>query len=301
MAATGERPLMLSETGMDTIREGEEHQAELLTWQARAAFELGLSGFIVFAFTDEWHTGGAEITDWAFGLVKQDRTPQARLRGGRRGFQKPASAAAASELPRRRSMVPAYNAAGDARRVPRIARRICNYPDYETIVVDDGSSDSTARDRRSVAGVRLIRARASRPRGRAQRAESRLPRRDASPSSTPTRAPIADWLYHLVEALTRRGAAAAGGPEFRAAIRLSADAAIAARAGTVRARFAPATTTLDAGVRMQHDRSTKRRPRRPAASTRSFTAAGDDVDFSWRLAERRKASRSQAPGRGRDS
>ncbi|HLX37173.1 MAG TPA: hypothetical protein VKR29_05205, partial [Candidatus Binataceae bacterium] len=73
MAATGERPLMLSETGMDTIREGEEHQAELLTWQARAAFELGLSGFIVFAFTDEWHTGGAEIADWAFGLVKKDR------------------------------------------------------------------------------------------------------------------------------------------------------------------------------------------------------------------------------------
>src|SRR5512146_1580320 len=56
MAATGARPLVLRATGMDTIREGEEHQAELLAWQARAAFELGLSGFIVFAFTDEWHT-----------------------------------------------------------------------------------------------------------------------------------------------------------------------------------------------------------------------------------------------------
>src|SRR5216683_4645831 len=76
MAATGERPLMLSETGMDTIREGETHQAELLSWQARAAFELGLSGFIVFAFTDEWHTGGAEISDWAFGLVTRDRQPK---------------------------------------------------------------------------------------------------------------------------------------------------------------------------------------------------------------------------------
>ena len=74
MALTGERPLMLSETGMDTIREGEEHQAELLQWQARAAFEIGLSGFIVFAFTDEWHTGGVEITDWAFGLVTRERS-----------------------------------------------------------------------------------------------------------------------------------------------------------------------------------------------------------------------------------
>jgi len=53
---------MLSETGMDTIRRGaRRHQAELLSWQARAAFELGLSGFIVFAFTDEWHTGGPPI------------------------------------------------------------------------------------------------------------------------------------------------------------------------------------------------------------------------------------------------
>src|SRR5260370_37164449 len=53
MGQAGELPLMLSETGMDTIREGEEHQAELLAWQGRAAFELGLGGFIVFAFTAE--------------------------------------------------------------------------------------------------------------------------------------------------------------------------------------------------------------------------------------------------------
>ena len=87
MAATGERPLVLSETGMDTIREGEDHQAELLAWQARATFELGLSGFIVFAFTDEWHTGGAEISDWAFGLVTRiafASAPSTRLAGSSR-------------------------------------------------------------------------------------------------------------------------------------------------------------------------------------------------------------------------
>ncbi|MHB8383380.1 MAG: glycoside hydrolase family 2 TIM barrel-domain containing protein, partial [Candidatus Binataceae bacterium] len=51
LSSTGDRPLILSETGMDTIREGEARQAETLAWQARAAFELGLSGFVVFAFT----------------------------------------------------------------------------------------------------------------------------------------------------------------------------------------------------------------------------------------------------------
>src|SRR5208282_626983 len=50
MALSGERPRVLSETGIDTIREGEEAQAEFLGWQARAAFELGLAGLVVFAF-----------------------------------------------------------------------------------------------------------------------------------------------------------------------------------------------------------------------------------------------------------
>ena len=58
MAITGERPLVLSETGIDTIRESEQHQAELLAWQARDALELGLSGLVIFAFTDEWFRGG---------------------------------------------------------------------------------------------------------------------------------------------------------------------------------------------------------------------------------------------------
>ena len=131
MAATGERPLVLSETGMDTIREGEEHQAELLTWQARAAFELGLSGFIVFAFTDEWHTGGAEITDWAFGLVTRDRTRKRAFDAVGEVFSEPA-ATAAEGVSQSFSGGAAYNAAGDARRVPRLARaselsRLRNY------------------------------------------------------------------------------------------------------------------------------------------------------------------------------
>ncbi len=76
MALSGDLPLVLSETGIDTLREGEEAQAEFLGWQARAAFELGLAGLVVFAFTDEWYRGGSEITDWAFGLVTRERRPK---------------------------------------------------------------------------------------------------------------------------------------------------------------------------------------------------------------------------------
>src|SRR5262249_34515821 len=76
MAITGERPLLLSETGIDTIREGEQHQAELLSWQSRAALELGFAGLVIFAFPDECFRGGGEIMDWAFGLPTREGAPK---------------------------------------------------------------------------------------------------------------------------------------------------------------------------------------------------------------------------------
>ena len=145
MAATGERPLMLSETGMDTIREGEEHQAELLAWQARAAFEIGLSGFIVFAFTDEWHTGGVEISDWAFGLVKKDRTPKRAFEAVGEVFRG-ALPPPLRVAPKASVIVPAYNSAATIGACLESLKAL-HYPDYETIVIDDGSTDATAQHR----------------------------------------------------------------------------------------------------------------------------------------------------------
>ncbi len=39
-------------------------------------FRCGLAGTCVFSYTDEWFTGGHPITDWAFGLVRRDRSPK---------------------------------------------------------------------------------------------------------------------------------------------------------------------------------------------------------------------------------
>src|SRR5208283_2222271 len=154
LATTADRPLVLSETGMDTIREGEAHQAELLRWQARATFELGLAGFIVFAFTDEWHTGGAEITDWAFGLTRRDRSPKLAFDAVAKVFgdNLPPPLAAA---PKATVVVAAYNAASTLGECLSSIREL-NYPDYETIVIDDGSTDSTS-EIAGRAGVRAIR------------------------------------------------------------------------------------------------------------------------------------------------
>lgn len=153
MAITGERPLVLSETGIDTIREGEQHQAELLSWQTRAVLELGLSGLVIFAFTDEWFRGGAAITDWAFGITTRERAPKpsfAAIKQIFRGSLPPALAVPSASV-----IVPAYDAASTiAGCIESLKRQ--NYPDWEIIVVDDGSTDSTALIAES-AGVRTLR------------------------------------------------------------------------------------------------------------------------------------------------
>src|ERR1700722_14694691 len=278
MGQAGELPLVLSETGMDTIREGEEHQAELLSWQCRAAFELGLSGFIVFAFTDEWHTGGAEITDWAFGLTRRDRSPKLAFDAVGKVFSEnlPPRLAAA---PKATVVVAAYNAAATLGECLASLRDL-NYPDYETIVIDDGSTDSTSEIAKQ-SNVRAIRVEhmglaAARNAGVEAASGEVIAFIDADARAD------RDWLYHLVETIKRRDAAAAAGPNFAPDPRSARAAAMAAAPG------------LPQEVRAGDDRLaqlcgcnmaiTKAALIKVGGFDPLFTNAGDDVDLSWRLA-----------------
>lgn len=289
LSSTGDRPLILSETGMDTIREGEAHQAEILSWQARAAFELGLSGFIVFAFTDEWHTGGAEITDWAFGLVTRERKPKQAFAALGEVFNSDLPPALAA-TPRLSVVVAAYNAAatlGDC----LASLRVQNYSDYETIVVDDGSADATAQIAEQ-GGARVVRV-DHRGLGGARNAGIDAATGEIVAFLDADARADRDWLYHLVECITRRGAAAAGGPNFAPAANKVKAAAMAAAPG------------LPCEVRAGDDRLaqlcgcnmaiTRAALRSAGGFDPAFTAAGDDVDLSWRLAERGEILAS-APG-----
>ena len=73
---TGERPLILGEFGMDTIRQSQDEQAEMLGWHIESVAKCGLAGTILFSWTDEWFTGGNEVMDWAFGIVTRGREPK---------------------------------------------------------------------------------------------------------------------------------------------------------------------------------------------------------------------------------
>ncbi len=69
---TEEKPLILGEFGMDTIRHSQDEQAEMLGWHIDSVVKCGLAGTIFFSWTDEWFTGEQEITDWAFGIVTRE-------------------------------------------------------------------------------------------------------------------------------------------------------------------------------------------------------------------------------------
>ncbi|MGH8059577.1 MAG: glycosyltransferase, partial [Candidatus Entotheonellia bacterium] len=137
----GDKPLVLTEFGMDAIRAGEEHQAETLAWQIHSAFEMGAAGTVVFTWTDEWFTGGYQITDWAFGLVDAKRQPRKAYFAVQAAYQEPCPPLP-EDPPKISVVVCAYNAESTMRDCLESLTKLA-YPNYETLVIDDGSKDRT--------------------------------------------------------------------------------------------------------------------------------------------------------------
>ena len=138
----GERPLVMSEIGLDSRRNGEHAQARMLDWQVRTAFAAGCAGAFVYAWTDEWYRGGAEVDDWDFGLTRRDRGLKPALHAVRDAFEEVPFAPDLS-WPRVSVVVCTYNGSRTIRNCLDGLSRLA-YPDYEVIVVDDGSTDETA-------------------------------------------------------------------------------------------------------------------------------------------------------------
>src|SRR5262245_42828785 len=137
----GEKPLLLGELGMDTRRHGEAEQADFLAGHVREALLTGLAGAFIFSWTDDWHTGGCPIEDWAFGLTRADRSPKASYHALREVFESP-PAALLPHTPRVSVVVCTYNGGRTLEQCLHSLLAL-HYPDYEVIVVDDGSTDDT--------------------------------------------------------------------------------------------------------------------------------------------------------------
>lgn len=139
----GDRPLLITELGLDSRGHGKEAQARGLDWQVRAAFASGCAGALVFSWTDEWHRGGYDIEDWDFGLTDRHRQAKPALATVREAF---AETPFPSDLnwPRITVVVCTYNGSRTIRECCEGLQRV-RYPNYEVIIVNDGSTDATVK------------------------------------------------------------------------------------------------------------------------------------------------------------
>ena len=203
------KPLVLSEFGVDSVREGEAEQASIVARTAAAAAELGCAGTVVFSYTDEWFTGGFEIQDWSFGLVTREREPKPAFHALREVYQaklpKPPDPA-----PKVSVVICAYNAERTMEECMESLRHV-RYPNYEVIVVDDGSTDRTKEIAERYPDYRII---SHENRGLSvARNEGILAANGEIVAFTDSDCAVdPDWLTFLVHRLLSESFAAVGGP-----------------------------------------------------------------------------------------
>jgi GT2 family glycosyltransferase len=138
----GNRPLMVTELGLDSRSHGEHAQARALDWQIRTAFAAGCAGAFVFAWTDEWHRGGHDIQDWDFGLTDRKRRPKPVLETVRKAFAE-VPFQPRPTWPRISVVICTFNGGRTIRHCLEGIQKL-RYANYEVIVIDDGSTDKTA-------------------------------------------------------------------------------------------------------------------------------------------------------------
>ncbi len=138
----GELPFVLTELGMCSLRHGREGQAEFLDWQIQEAFDHGLAGAVVFGWTDPFFQDNQLITDWGFGLVDAERRPKPSYWAVKRRFTTATPFAPERRWPRVSVVVAAHNAGRTLESCLASLTRL-RYPNYEAIVVNDGSTDDT--------------------------------------------------------------------------------------------------------------------------------------------------------------
>jgi len=286
----GDRPVLLSEFGMDTCRQGEQAQSDALLWYVDESLRAGMAGVTIYSWSDHWSRGGLAIDEWSFGLF--DRRGQAKLslrplREKLKGIDSPGDGLELCELPAFSVVVCTHN--GGAR-IEACLRALQNldYPDFEILVVDDGSFDDTAEIVRGFAGVRLIQSEhdglsAARNRG------SREAQGEIIAYTDDDCQPDRQWLWWLAHAFNRRGWDACGGPNLPPRPQPTHDggASVIDEVVVASAQGAPSHVLFD-DDEAEHLPGCNLAVRKEVLEaiggfSERYLIAGDDVDFCWRL------------------
>jgi GT2 family glycosyltransferase len=274
----GDRPLVISEFGLDSRRNGVEQQARTLAWAHEISRAEETAGLTVYAWSDRWWNSGAEVLDWDFGLVDRD------------GIDKPALAMLQN--------LPFCDSPSTIRDLPfsviictrngraRIGKgleavRNMTGGGFETIVVDDGSDDGTADFvAENFPWVRLLRL-DFRGLSAARNAGAAASNGEILAFTDDDCEPDREWLVRLSRVFADGRFVAVGGPNLPPKPQSWREAVVCVAAG------APSHVMLD-------DEEAEHLPGCNLAVTKlaceaiggfdpAFHTAGDDVDFCWRL------------------
>jgi glycosyltransferase involved in cell wall biosynthesis len=272
----GDRPLVVSEFGLDSIRNSPETQSETFSWALSIAHAEETAGFTAYAWSDLWFNAGMEITDWSFGITDRNGNPKPAFHTCR-DFKTPSP----SKTKHTFSVIVCTR--NGAKRIASCLRAIASLAGgpFETIVVNDGSMDDTAQIvAKEFPEVRLINLSpsglsAARNIGAEHATGKVLAYTDDDCL------PDHEWLFRLDRAFENPNIAAAGGPNLPPHACSVEEAIVNAAPG------APSHVLID-DTRAEHLPGCNIAIRRSVfyeidGFNPVFETAGDDVDFCWRL------------------
>jgi GT2 family glycosyltransferase len=273
----GTLPLVLGEHGADSIRQTAEGQATMLSGQVGRVFRAGLAGSFVFSFTDEWYAGGHTITDWAFGLTDSRRREKPAASAVRSGWEQVPPCPSATS-PRVSVVVCSYNGAATLEECLDSLTAL-EYPNYEVILVDDGSTDQTPQIAAQFPAVRYL-PQANLGLSAARNAGARAATGEIVAYTDSDCVADPAWLQYLVQAMEDQGVDAIGGPNVPPASDNWVAKCVAASPG------GPSHVMFDDNL-AEHVPGCNMAFRRDkllalGGFDPQFRQAGDDVDICWR-------------------
>lgn len=277
----GDKPLVMAEIGLDSRRNGEEAQARVLDWQVRTTMAAGCSGAFIFSWTDEWWRGGHAILDWDFGLVTRDRQAKPALAAVARAFAE-VPFPARSDLPHITVIVCSHNGARTLRDTFIGLSRV-DYPHFDVVLVDDGSTDETASIGREF-GAHVI-STPNRGLSSARNTGMEAARGEIIVYLDDDAWPEPNWLRYIAETFRANPQhAAVGGPNLAPpGTGEIADCVDNAPGGPVHVLIDDTHAEHVPGCNMAFRRA---RLQEIGGFDPEYRAAGDDVDVCWRVLER---------------
>lgn len=136
----GNKPLLISEFGIDSLSHGTLGQAEILEWHVEEVCEAGVAGTTIFAWSDKWQRGGNIIEEWDFGLNDREGNPKPALDVIRETWShldRPSDEVKLPEFPKVSVIVCTYKGSGTLVECLDSLEAL-DYPDYEIFLVNDG-------------------------------------------------------------------------------------------------------------------------------------------------------------------